>query len=187
MTRTYPQLTFTESVKAVQDRYGTRAITRRMETQDFDDARIGAREASFIETLDGFYVASVGETGRPYVQFRGGPRGFLKVIDERTLAWADFRGNLQYITTGNVAHDDRVSLILMDYANRRRLKIMARARVVHASDDPGLVARVADDDYEAKVERAVVLTLEAFDWNCPQHITPRFTAEEWRAIEASTA
>ena len=114
------------------------------------------------------------------MQFRGGPKGFLKVLDEVTLAYADFRGNLQYITTGNVAHDDRVALILMDYAGRRRLKIMARAEIFDAVDRPDLIAQVEDPDYRARVERAVVLHLEAFDWNCPQHITPRYTEQEYQ-------
>ena len=182
MTRIYPQLTFTDSVKQAQEHYGTRATTRRMEAAAMADDRLGLREIDFIGKRDGFYVASVGDTGWPYVQFRGGPPGFLKVLDERTIAWADFRGNLQYVTTGNVAKDDRMALILMDYAGRKRLKIMARARIVDAADDPELIARLADPDYNAEVERAVVLTIEAVDWNCPQHITPRYTVEEFQAL-----
>ena len=139
MARMYPQLTFTDSVKEAQEHYGTRATTRRMEAADMADDRLGPREIDFIEARDGFYIASVGDTGWPYVQFRGGPRGFLKVLDERTIAWADFRGNLQYVTTGNVAKHDRMALILLDYPGRKRLKIMARARIVDArpSRPPG--------------------------------------------------
>ena len=182
MTRKYTQLTFSESVKDRQEHYGTRQTARRMEAINVVDDRLSPREIDFIKGRDSFYVASVGENGWPYVQFRGGPRGFLKVLDDRTIAWADFRGNLQYVTTGNVYNDDRMALILMDYVGRKRLKIMARARVVDAADDPDLVARLADPGYKAVVERAIVLTIEAFDWNCPQHITQRYTVEELQAL-----
>lgn len=182
MKRKYPELTYTDSVKRAQEHYGTRETASRMEEGAAAGDRLNPREIDFIGARDSFYVASVGDTGWPYVQFRGGPRGFLKVLDERTIAWVDFRGNLQYVTTGNVTQDDRVALILMDYAGRKRLKIMARARVVDAIDDPDLVANLADPDYKAKVERAVVLTIEAFDWNCPQHITPRYTEEEFQSL-----
>src|SRR5690606_3597102 len=104
--------------------------------------------------------------------------GFLKVLDERTIGYADFRGNVQYVSVGNIAADGRVALILMDYANRRRLKIWGRARIVHEDEDPGLLAQLENPAYRARVERAVVITVEAFDWNCPQHIVPRFTEDE---------
>jgi len=141
-------------------------------------------EAEFIEARDGFYQATVNENGWPYVQFRGGPPGFLKVLDEQTIGYADFRGNIQYLSVGNMAANDRVALILMDYANRRRLKIWARARIVHADEDPDLLARLEIPTYRARVERAVVLTIEALDWNCPQHITPRFTEGEIHELTA---
>jgi predicted pyridoxine 5'-phosphate oxidase superfamily flavin-nucleotide-binding protein len=186
MTRQYPAIAFTDSVKAAQDHYGSRDQNEKLASSNFDDRRLTEREAEFIAERDSFYVASVNEEGWPYVQFRGGPQGFLKVLDEGTLAYADFRGNLQYITVGNVAHEKRVSLILMDYAGRRRLKIMARAEVFDAADHPELIAEVEDPDYRARVERAVVLHVEAFDWNCPQHITPRFTEEEFQQQLTST-
>jgi len=186
MTRQYPAVAFTDSVRAVQDHYGTRHQNEKLAASDFDDRRFSNREAEFIAERDSFYLASVNEQGWPYVQFRGGPKGFLKVLDEGTLAYADFRGNLQYITTGNVAHDERVSLILMDYAGRKRLKIMARAEIFDAADHPEWIAQVEDPDYRARVERAVVLRVEAFDWNCPQHITPRFTEEEYIVQRSST-
>ena len=128
-------------------------------------------------------MATVTEDGWPYVQYRGGPAGFLKVLDDRTLAYADFQGNLQLLSTGNIAHDGRVSLFLIDYANRRRLKILARAEVIDGCDDPALLAALSDPDYGARPERAFVLHIEAFDWNCPQHITPRFTEVEIAARE----
>jgi predicted pyridoxine 5'-phosphate oxidase superfamily flavin-nucleotide-binding protein len=178
VSRKYPQLVFTDSVKAVQQELGTREQGARLEAMEWEDDRFAQRERQFIEERDSFYVASVAEGGWPYVQYRGGPRGFLRVLDERTLGFADFRGNLQYITTGNVRHDPRVALFLMDYPARRRLKIMARAEVVDASERPELLTRVVDPDYPANVERVVVYRLVAFDWNCPQHITPRFSEEE---------
>jgi predicted pyridoxine 5'-phosphate oxidase superfamily flavin-nucleotide-binding protein len=169
---------YTDSVRAAQARYGTRWQADRMAAGERADDRFGPDEAAFIAARDGFYLATVNQDGWPYVQYRGGPRGFLKVLDETTLGYADFRGNLQYLTVGNIGHDDRVALFLMDYANRRRLKIWARARIVDAADDPALVARLAHPGYDATVERAVVMRLRAFDWNCAQHITPRFTEAE---------
>ncbi len=172
----------TPSVAAVQAQMGSAAHWANFHgDRSFD--RFTGNEAAFIGERDSFYMATVSESGWPYVQHRGGPRGFLKLIDDRTLAFADYRGNLQYISTGNLNADDRVSLILMDYAARARLKIFAHARIVPFDADPALAERVADPGYKAKPERIFVLTLEAFDWNCPQHITPRFTeAEIARAI-----
>lgn len=144
--------------------------------RDFD--RFTEAETAFIAARDSFYLASHSESGWPYVQHRGGPPGFLKVLDETTLAFADFRGNRQYISLGNVAADDRVSLILMDYPNRARLKILAHMRAVDLANDPALAEQLAMPVYKAKPERAFVLKLAAFDWNCAQHITPRFTAAE---------
>ncbi|MBI4468738.1 MAG: pyridoxamine 5'-phosphate oxidase family protein, partial [Acidobacteria bacterium] len=141
-------------------------------------------EADFIAERDGFYLATVGENGYPYVQFRGGPKGFLKMLDPKKLAYADFRGNMQYISVGNLNGNDTAALILMDYANRRRLKIFAHIEVVEAEDAPELIAQLQDTAYNAQIERAMVLHVEAFDWNCPQHITPRYTIEEIRELNA---
>ena len=182
MSRRCTELTFTEGVKRVQQRYGTRAHGEHMENRPVDDSHLGEREKEFIAARDSFYMASVGEAGWPYVQFRGGPPGFLKTLDDRTLAYADFRGNLQYIRVGNLEKNDRVALILMDYPARQRLKIMARAEIHEAKDRPELIERLHDPAYAAKVERAVVLHVEAFDWNCHQHITPRYTAEDFKAL-----
>jgi len=178
MGRKFADISFTPSVKAVQVRYGVRDGNARFEQGDDTGDRLGEREAAFIEARDSFYQATVTEDGWPYVQHRGGPAGFLKVLDDQTIGYADFRGNVQYLSVGNLVYNDRVSIILMDYANRARLKLWARARVVEAVDDPDLVARLEVADYRARVERAVVLTIEASDWNCPQHITPRFTEAE---------
>ena len=145
---------------------------------------ISENEAGFIAERDGFYLATVGESGFPYVQFRGGPKGFLKVLDPKTLAYADFRGNMQYVSVGNLTRNDKAALILMDYANRQRLKIYARIEVVEAKDASEILAHLQDSEYEAQVERAMILHVEAFDWNCPQHITPRYTIEEVRELNA---
>jgi len=135
-------------------------------------------EVAFIAARDSFYMASVSQTGWPYVQHRGGPPGFLKVMDEVTLAFADYRGNRQYVSVGNVDADDRVALILVDYPRRARLKILAHAERLSLDADPALLAQVTDGGYPGKAERIFRLRLEAFDWNCPQHITPRFTEVE---------
>jgi uncharacterized protein len=135
-------------------------------------------EAAFIAERDSLYMATVSESGWPYVQHRGGPPGFIRVLDEKTLAIPDFRGNRQYISTGNLATNDRVALILMDYPNRRRLKLYAHMEARDLSADPKLAAELALPGYRAKVERGLVIHLEAFDWNCPQHIIPRFSEAE---------
>ena len=146
--------------------------------------RFTENEAAFIAARDSFFMATVSESGWPYVQHRGGPAGFIRMLDDKTLAIADFRGNRQYITVGNVAAGGRASLILMDYANRRRLKIFAHVEIKNLADDPELTAAVATPDYKAKLERVLLFHLDAFDWNCPQHITSRFTEPE---IDAALA
>jgi predicted pyridoxine 5'-phosphate oxidase superfamily flavin-nucleotide-binding protein len=146
--------------------------------------RFTENEAAFIAARDSFFMATVSESGWPYVQHRGGPAGFIRMLDDKTLAVADFRGNRQYITVGNVAAGGRASLILMDYANRRRLKIFAHVEIKNLADDPELAAAVATPGYKAKPERVLLFHLDAFDWNCPQHITQRFTEAE---IDAALA
>lgn len=152
--------------------------------KDRTSASFTAQEAAFISARDSFYLASTSQTGWPYIQHRGGPLGFLRVLDERTLGFADYRGNRQYLTLGAIADDDRVSLFLMDYPRRRRLKILAHMTAHDLAAEPDLAARLATPGYRGVAERAFTLRLEAFDWNCPQHITPRFTATE---IEAASA
>jgi len=178
MSRAYYDIAFTPAVRRMQSRMGSRALYAPLDRSDDRRDRLTVDEAAFIGERDGFYQASVGAGGWPYVQFRGGPAGFLKVLDDRTIAYADFRGNVQYISVGNLQENDRVALILMDYAHRRRLKILGRARLVDRRDDPALVARLEVPHYAATVERAVVIHVEGYDWNCPQHITPRFTESE---------
>ena len=140
--------------------------------------RFTAAEAAFIAERDSLYMATVSESGWPYVQHRGGPPGFIRVLDDRTLAIPDFRGNRQYISTGNLATDDRASLILMDYPHRRRLKLYAHVEAKDLAADPELAKMLALPEYRAKVERALVIHLAAFDWNCPQHIVARFSEAE---------
>lgn len=182
MSNRYLEIASTPSVTAAQQRYGSAAQWARVGGRGDDESaahgHLGPAEREFIAARDGFYLASVSETGWPYVQFRGGPAGFLRAVDEATLGFADFRGNRQYITTGNVQVNDRVSLFLMDHAHRQRLKIYGRMRVIDAVEDPALAERLAVPSYAGRVERAVLIAVEAFDWNCPQHITPRFTQAE---------
>ena len=181
MSRTFADIAFTPNVRAMQSRMGSRSAYAPLDDAPVQRVRLGGSEAAFIQARDGFYQATVSETGWPYVQFRGGPAGFLKVLDDKTLGYADFRGNVQYISIGNLEGNARVSLILMDYANQRRLKILGRVRVVSEHSDPDFasyLARLELPNYRARVERAVIISVEAFDWNCPQHITPRFTESE---------
>lgn len=170
-------IAITPSVKAAQEANGAAELWSDFKGHRAFD-RFTENEAAFIAERDSFYIATASETGWPYVQHRGGPKGFLRVLDDRTLAFADFRGNRQYISVGNLAADNRASLILMDYAGRRRLKIYARIETKSLSDNPELAEAVATSGYRAKAERAMLLHLEAFDWNCPQFITPRFTEAE---------
>jgi predicted pyridoxine 5'-phosphate oxidase superfamily flavin-nucleotide-binding protein len=167
----------TPSVRAAQAAMGSDKLW-----QDFKSHRafdkFTPNEVGFIARRDSFYMATVSQTGWPYVQHRGGPPGFLKLVDKQTLAFADYRGNRQYISVGNIGADDRAALILVDYAARARLKIYVHAEAVSLDSDPDLAALVAVPDTKAKPERILLLHLVAFDWNCPQHITPRFTEEE---------
>jgi len=178
MTDNFTELAFTNSVKAQQEKYGTRTAYARMEQGGQFRNQINWQEHRFIEARDGFYMSSVGENGWPYIQFRGGPKGFLKVIDDHTLAFADFRGNGQYISTGNLKTNRKTVLFLMDYAQKQRLKIWAETDVLDSADHPELAEQLTPPDYEATVERIFVFKVHAFDWNCPQHITPRYTDEE---------
>jgi uncharacterized protein len=182
MANRFYKLTFTPSVKRAQERYGSRRNYARVGGGESEFFGLTEAEVEFISQRDGFYMATVGENGYPYIQFRGGPKGFLKILDAKTLGFADFRGNLQYISVGNLQTNDRTALFLMDYSNRQRLKILARVQNEDARDAPELIERLAPQDYKARIERAMILRVEAFDWNCPQHITQRFTIEEIETI-----
>jgi predicted pyridoxine 5'-phosphate oxidase superfamily flavin-nucleotide-binding protein len=178
MATAFAELTFTPSVKAAQSFYGSREKNSRFELAEERRNQLTEAEAGFIDERDSFYQATVSESGWPYIQHRGGPIGFLKVLDDRTIGFADFRGNVQYLSVGNLNANDRISLILMDYPNRQRLKIWGRARIVHENDDPDLMAKLALPSYKARVERGIVIHIEALDWNCPQYITPRYSKVE---------
>ena len=176
-------LASSSSVRAAQAEMGVDHLWKPGEV-DRQFERFTPNEIAFIGERDSFYMASVSETGWPYVQHRGGPPGFLKVIDEVTLAFADYAGNRQYISMGNLDANDRVALILVDYPRRARLKILAHAERLALDADPALLARVTIPGYRARPERLFRLRLAAFDWNCPQHIVPRFTeAEVGRAVQ----
>ena len=167
----------TTGVRAAQDVNGSGDYWAAFKGDRPSD-RFTEAEIAFIAGRDSLFMATVSESGWPYVQHRGGPPGFIRILDDRTLAIADFRGNRQYISTGNLASDDRAALILMDYPNRRRLKIYARIEARDLAADPELAAKLTLPGYRAKVERGLVIHLAAFDWNCPQHITPRFSEAE---------
>lgn len=184
MSRKFYDKMFTESVKRVQEHYGSRKGYARFEKSADTPVVLGDFEKDFIQSRDSFYLATVNESGQPYIQFRGGPIGFLKVLDDRTLGYADFRGNLQYISVGNLASNNKAALILMDYVQQQRLKVLATVEVKDAAEAGELMQRLENPGYKAKVERAMILRVEAFDWNCPQHITPRFTIDEIRQITA---
>ncbi len=175
MAMKYLELAMTDAVRRAQNHYYGRAVNiagapeRDPLTQD---------EAEFIAERDSFYLGSISETGWPYIQHRGGPKGFLRVVDEKTLAFADYKGNRQLLTTGNVSVNDRVALFLMDYQNRARLKILGHARVEDTRVHPELVAQLADPTMQQAVERLVFIDVVSFDWNCPKYITPRYSIEE---------
>lgn len=178
MASAFSEITFTPSVKAAQSLYGSRAANSRFELVEAVDVELGEQESQFISERDSFYQATVSESGWPYVQHRGGPTGFLKVLDQRTLGFADFRGNRQYLSVGNLSHNNRISLILMDYANQQRLKIWGRVRIIHEADEPELFSRLQLTAYRARSERGIIIHVEAFEWNCPQHITQRHSKTE---------
>ncbi len=173
-------IAFTPSVKAAQKQRGSReGYVKMAAKRDWRTTVTGDLKA-FIAERDSFYLATSSKEGQPYIQHRGGPKGFLHVLDERTLAFADYSGNRQYISVGNLAENDRAYIFLMDYANRRRIKIWGRARIVE--DDGELLARLMPDGYKARPERAFVFTIAAWDVNCPQHITPRHDEDMVRQV-----
>jgi predicted pyridoxine 5'-phosphate oxidase superfamily flavin-nucleotide-binding protein len=170
--------TMFSAAKALQELHNSRAQYERLAALGPSQDDLGEFEREFVAARDSFYLGSVNEDGWPYIQHRGGPAGFLHVLDGKTLAFADFAGNKQYITAGNLATNDRVSLFLMDYPHRARLKIIGHARIVELGEDAALEARLRQPAYPAKVERIFVINIVAYDWNCSQHITPRFTKQE---------
>ena len=179
MAQNYVHTLFTDTARAMQEADGSRKSYARMEAgASGEPDQLTDREGEFIAARDSVYLASVTSEGWPYVQHRGGPAGFLKLLPGNRLAFADYRGNRQHVSTANLTTEPRVSLFLMDYPNRRRLKILGRARIVQADEDPALLASLMPDNYQATPERAYVIDVVGYDWNCPQHITPRFTEVE---------
>lgn len=173
-------IAFTDSVKKRQEEMGSRQIYQKMaESRDWQ-TKISEQLAYFISQRDSFYMASANADGQPYIQHRGGPKGFLKVVEAEYLAFADFSGNRQYISVGNFDENNKVHLFLMDYPNRKRVKIWGEAETI--SDDPALIEQLKDDDYEVPVERVIKIRITGWDVNCPQHIQKRYTEEEYKSL-----
>ena len=182
MPHTFARTMFSEPAKKLQERFGSRAAYERMARSGVGEQELGLDEAEFIGARNSFYMSTVTPDGWPYIQHRGGPTGFLHVLDDNTLAFADYSGNKQYISTGNLAANDRFALFLMDYPNRNRLKIIGHAKILEPGADPALEARLGVPNSRTKIERIYLLQVTGFDWNCNQHITPRFTREEMEAL-----
>jgi predicted pyridoxine 5'-phosphate oxidase superfamily flavin-nucleotide-binding protein len=178
MGHQFSKTMFTDAVKRLQERYGSRTQYERMAESGPRMDELGADEMRFISERDSFYIASLGSNEWPYMQHRGGPKGFLKVVDAKTLAFADLAGNKQYVSTGNFTQNDKVTLFLMDYPRQVRLKIIGHAEIVELNAEPELIKAVALPAYKAKIERIIRIRIVGFDWNCQQHITPRFTQED---------
>jgi len=181
MGRRFQELAFTPRVKQNQLDHGSRRQYERMEQTSPEGNALGAAEQTFIQQRDSFYMASVSETGWPYIQHRGGNKGFVHIINAGLIGFADLRGNKQYISLGNLQHDTRVALFFMDYPNQTRLKILGRVEIhEHDPEAPALIESFRTTDKSDIVERVILIHVEAFDWNCPQHITPRYTVEEFQ-------
>ncbi|SHN42373.1 pyridoxamine 5'-phosphate oxidase family protein [Chitinophaga sp. CF418] len=180
----YASLAFTDAVRDMQEKLGSRKSYARLENRSYVDG-LTENETGFISDRDSFYMATIGENGYPYIQHRGGPQGFIKVLDTKQLGIIDYKGNAQYITVGNITTNNNVALIMVDYPTRTRLKLYAKARIVELKDDPALYARLDLEGYEFRPERMMVFDVDAYDWNCQQHITPRYSIEEINKAFAS--
>ncbi|MBS1663602.1 MAG: pyridoxamine 5'-phosphate oxidase family protein [Bacteroidetes bacterium] len=175
----YARFAFTDAIKALQENHGSRRAYEKVEKNNVVDG-LSDNEIAFIQERDSFYMATYGENGYPYIQHRGGPAGFVKVIDRNTIGFVDFSGNKQYISVGNLATQSHTGLIMVSYPHRARLKLYANARVVGLEESPELFAELDPADYPHRPERMIILDIKAYDWNCPQHITPRYTMDEIR-------
>lgn len=185
MPRKFTQIAFTPAVKAAQEQRGSREIYARFEQSGTENDTVTPEIEEFIAQLDGFYLGTVSSNGYPYIQFRGGSPGFLKALDDKTLGFADFKGNIQYVTVGNLSENDKAFLFLMDYRHRKRLKIWGRARYVEG--DAELIERLKLPGYEAEIERVILFQVEAWNWNCPQHIPLRYSEQEVAALQTKIA
>ena len=181
MNQNYAKLTFSESVKKVQEQFGSRKHYSRVE-ESADRFILTDSEIQYIKSRDSFYISSVGENDWPYIQHRGGQKGFLKVINETTLGMADFSGNKQYISTGNLKSNNKSMLFIMDYPTQSRLKVWVETEIVEKNENPELYKQLVDNEYAANVERLLLFHIKAYDWNCNQHITQRFTNEEFEML-----
>ena len=179
MAKNFAEIAFSDAVKELQEKHGSRKGYERMEKFNVVDG-LSDNEIGFIENRDSFYLASIGVKNFPYIQHRGGPKGFVKVMDKNTIGFIDFSGNKQYISVGNFATNNHVALIMVDYPAKARLKIFAKAEIIELKDNPKLLALLDLEEYKFRPERMLVFHIEAYDWNCPQHITPRFTVDEIR-------
>lgn len=184
MAKNFATIAFTKAVRDMQEKLGSRASYARMERDSYVEG-LTENEITFIAERDSFYMASIGENNFPYIQHRGGPKGFLKVLDEKRLGFIDFKGNMQYISVGNLATNNNIALIMVDYPARARLKIYAKAEIIELKDDPSLYDVLDLKEYKFRPERMMVLTIEAYDWNCQQHITPRYTVADIELAFAS--
>jgi len=184
MAYPFGSLVFTPIIRALQERYGSRRSYAKREESRFSQDALGPDEEGFLAECDSFYMASVGETGWPYVQHRGGPKGFLKVLDGHTIGFADFRGNKQYISTGNLTTNDKVALILLDYPRQARLKMLGHVKIFEGADAKEWIEKLRDPGDGPPIERVFIIHVDAFDWNCQQHITRRFTEEQMRNVLA---
>jgi predicted pyridoxine 5'-phosphate oxidase superfamily flavin-nucleotide-binding protein len=178
MGKSFAKIAFTPLVKQQQTLHGSRTAYDRVEQTGPPGDSLTPQERDFIATRDSFYMASTSETGWPYLQHRGGSPGFLHILDDRTIAFADLRGNKQYISIGNLQHDDRVAIFLMDYPSQSRLKILGHATIHEGPEAATLIQQLRSPQEKDPIERAIVIHVDAFDWNCPQHITPRYTEEQ---------
>ena len=177
-------IAFTDTVKSIQKREGSRDIYAHMEQRGSWEDTVTKQLADFIAQRDSFYLATVNAEGQPYIQHRGGPKGFLKVLDKKTIGFADFSGNRQYISLGNLTDNNKVCLFLMDYPNRKRVKIWGTSKII--DDDQDLVKQLVVPGYNGIPERAYIIHIEAWDINCPKHITPRYTLEEIASMDLKT-
>jgi len=184
MAKNFAEIAFTTAVKEMQEKLGSRSAYARMEKDTYVDG-LTENEIDFISQRDSFYLASIGENNFPYIQHRGGPKGFLKVLDSKRLGFIDSKGNMQYITVGNMATNNNVALIMVDYPARARLKILARMEILELKDDPALYDQLDLGGYKFRPERMMVMHIEAYDWNCPQHIIPRYTLADIEIAFAS--
>lgn len=177
----YQELAFSDAIKEIQEKKGSRSSYARMEKNSYTDGLTDS-EMAFIETMDSFYMATYGENEFPYIQHRGGPPGFVKIIDEKTIGIVDFAGNRQYISSGNISKNPKVAIIMVSYPQRARLKIYAEAEIIEIEADSDLYEQLKPEDYKFRPEQMMVFKIKAYDWNCPQHITPRFSVAEIQEV-----